>query len=141
MSELMDYKLKTPRFQMLLLLTFGASALLLAAVGTYGLFAYTVARRRRELGIRIALGAASRQIVGSVLRDGLLLAGIGVAAGIVMSVALSRVMRGMVAGITTLDPLALAVSGIVLIAIALLACLGPARRAANVDPSVTLAAE
>ncbi|HTJ24097.1 MAG TPA: ABC transporter permease [Gemmatimonadaceae bacterium] len=141
MSELMDYKLKTPRFQMLLLLTFGASALLLAAVGTYGLFAYTVARRRRELGIRIALGAASRQIVGSVLRDGLVLACIGVASGIVMSVALSRVMRGMVAGITTVDPVALAVSGIVLVAIALLACLGPARRAASVDPAVTLAAE
>lgn len=141
MSEMMDRQLKTPRFQMLLLLTFGASALLLAAVGTYGLFAYTVARRRRELGIRIALGAGSRQILGAVLRDGLVLAGIGVAVGIVMSVALSRMMRGMVAGITTLDPLALGMSGIVLVAIALLACLGPARRAASVDPAVTLAAE
>lgn len=141
MSELMDRELKTPRFQMLLLLTFGASALLLAAVGTYGLFAYMVARRRRELGIRIALGAGGRQIVGAVMRDGLILAAIGVAAGIAASVALSRVMRGMVAGITTLDPIALVGSALVLVAIALLACLGPARRAANVDPAVTLAAE
>lgn len=141
MSDLMSDRLKSPRFQMLLLLTFGASALALAAVGTYGLFAYMIARRRRELGIRIALGAGSRQIVGSVLRDGLVLAGGGVLAGVMASIGLSRLMRGMVAGITTLDPVALAVSGIVLVAIALLACLGPARRAASVDPAVTLAAE
>ena len=141
MSELMDQELKTPRFQMLLLLTFGASALLLAAVGTYGLFAYMVARRRRELGIRIALGAGGRQIVGAVLRDGLVLALLGVGAGTIASIALSRVMRGMVAGITTVDPAALAVSALVLVAVAVLACLAPARRAANVDPAVTLAAE
>jgi putative ABC transport system permease protein len=141
MSEMMGRELKTPRFQMLLLLTFGASALLLAAVGTYGLFAYMVARRRRELGIRIALGAGSRQILAAVLRDGLLLAGAGVAAGIAASVALSRVMRGMVAGITTLDPASLLASAVVLLAIALLACLGPARRASKVDPAVTLVAE
>ena len=141
MPETMARRLKTPRFQMLLLLTFGVSAILLAAVGTYGLFAYTIARRRREIGIRIALGAGSRQILGAVLRDGLLLAGLGVVAGIAASVALSRVMRGMVAGITTLDPTALAASAIVLLAIALLACLGPARRASRVDPAVTLVAE
>ena len=141
MPELMDRQLKTPRFQMLLLLTFGASALLLAAVGTYGLFAYMIARRRREIGIRLALGAGGWQILRAVLRDGLVLAAIGVAAGIAASVALSRVMRGMVAGITTLDPLALVASAFVLLVIALLACLGPARRAAGVDPAVTLAAE
>ena len=141
MSELMDRELKTPRFQMLLLLTFGASALLLAAVGTYGMFAYMIARRRRELGIRIALGAGPRQIVGAVLRDAMVLASLGVAAGIAASIALSRLMRGMVAGITTFDPASLAASVLVLTAIALLACLGPARRATKVDPAVTLAAE
>jgi putative ABC transport system permease protein len=141
MPELMDLQLKTPRFQMLLLLTFGASALLLAAVGTYGLFAYMVARRRRELGIRIALGAGARQIVRAVLREGIVLAAIGVTAGIGASIALSRVMRGMVAGITTLDPVALMASALVLLAVALLACLGPARRASKVDPAVTLVAE
>lgn len=141
MPELMAQNLKTPRFQMLLLVTFGAAALLLAAVGTYGLFAYMVARRRREIGIRLALGADARQIVATVLRDGLTLAGVGIVAGFAASIALSRVMRGMVAGITTLDPTALVASAIVLMLVALLACLGPARRASRVDPAVTLAAE
>ena len=141
MPELMVTRLKTPRFDMTLLLTFAVAALALAAIGTYGLFAYHVARRTREIGIRIALGAAPRQILGGVVRDGLVLGLLGIGLGIAASIALSRVMRGLVAGISTVDPVALGASALVLITIAVAACLVPARRASAVDPAVTLAAE
>ena len=141
MPELMTTRLKTPRFDMTLLLTFAAAALALAAIGTYGLFAYHIARRTREIGIRIALGAAPRMILGAVVRDGLMLGLWGIAFGVAASVTLSRVVRGLVAGISTIDPLALGGSALVLIVISVAACLLPARRAAGVDPAVTLVAE
>ena len=141
MRELMATRLKTPRFDMSLLLTFAAAALALAAIGTYGLFAYHISRRTREIGIRIALGAAPRRILGAVVRDGLMLGVLGLAFGVAASLALSRVVRGLVAGISTIDPLALGGSALVLMVITLVACLLPARRAAAVDPAVTLVAE
>jgi putative ABC transport system permease protein len=141
MPEVVARKLKTPRFDMILLVTFGIAALVLAAIGTYGLFAYMVSRRTRELGIRLALGAARAQIVKSVVHDGLVLAVAGVFVGIVASLALARVMHGMVFGVSTSDPLTLAGAAAVLVLIAVAACLVPARRAAAVDPVITLAAE
>ena len=134
-------RLKTPRFDMAVLLTFAVAALVLAAIGTYGLFAYHIARRTREIGIRIALGAAPRTILGAVVRDGLMLGLLGIGFGVAASLMLSRVVRGLVAGISTIDPIALGASALVLILIALAACLAPARRASSVDPAVTLAAE
>jgi len=141
MPELMMTRLKTPRFDMAVLLTFAVAALVLAAIGTYGLFAYHIARRTREIGIRIALGAAPRTILGAVVRDGLMLGLLGIGFGVAASLMLSRVVRGLVAGISTIDPIALGASALVLILIALAACLAPARRASSVDPAVTLAAE
>jgi putative ABC transport system permease protein len=126
---------------MTLIVAFGAAALVLAAIGIYGLFAYLISRRTRELGIRLALGAAERQILGAVLRDGLMLATAGVVTGTVASLVLVRSMRGMVFGVSTFDPLTLIASAALLVAIAVGACLVPARRAAKVDPVVTLAAE
>ncbi|HVE36133.1 MAG TPA: FtsX-like permease family protein, partial [Gemmatimonadaceae bacterium] len=102
---------------------------------------YHIARRTREIGIRIALGAAPRTIVGSVVRDGLTLGLFGIVFGVAASVLLSRVVRGLVAGISTIDPIALGASALELLVIALAACLAPARRASSVDPVVTLAAE
>jgi ABC-type transport system, involved in lipoprotein release, permease component len=141
MPELVALRLRTPRFDMVLLAVFGGAALLLAAIGTYGLFAYMVSRRTREIGIRLALGAGQRQIVASVVRDGLMLAVGGVVGGTFASILLVRGLSGMLAGVSALDPLALAGSATLLIAIAVLACLVPARRAGRVDPVVTLAAE
>jgi putative ABC transport system permease protein len=141
MPELVARRLKTPRFDMMLIVAFGAAALVLAAIGIYGLFAYMISRRTRELGIRLALGAAERQILGAVLRDGLMLATAGVVTGTVASLVLVRSMRGMVFGVSTFDPLTLIASAAVLVAIAVGACLVPARRAAKVDPVVALAAE
>ena len=141
MPELVARRLRTPRFNMVLLVVFGAAALLLAAIGTYGLFAYMISRRTREIGIRLALGAGRHQIVAAVVRDGLMLAVAGVVAGTIASVVLVRGMSGMLAGVSAFDPLALAGSAILLIAIAVIACLVPARRAGRVDPVITLAAE
>jgi ABC-type antimicrobial peptide transport system permease subunit len=141
MPELMALRLKTPRFDMMLIVAFGAAALALAAIGTYGLFAYIISRRTRELGIRLALGAEQRQIVRAVLRDGLVLAIAGVVTGTVASLVLVRSMRGMVFGVSTFDPLTVLGSAVLLVAIAVGACVMPARRAARVDPVVTLAAE
>ena len=141
MPELMTERLKTPRFDTTLLLTFAVAALALAAIGTYGLFAYHVARRTREIGIRIALGAAPRNIVGGVVRDGATLGLLGIGFGVAASMLLSRAMRGLVFGISTIDPISLGGSALVLIGIAIATCLLPARRAASVDPAVTLVAE
>lgn len=141
MSDLVSAELRAPRFQMLLLVAFSVVALLLAAVGTYGLFAYRVSRRTREIGIRLALGAQGRQVVGSVLRDGLFLGGTGIMVGVVAAAAAGRAMRGVVAGVSAFDPLTMVTSGGVLIIVTVAACLIPARRAAAVDPAITLTAE
>jgi putative ABC transport system permease protein len=141
MPELISAELTSPRFDMLLLVTFAIAALALSAVGTYGLFAYVVSRRTRELGIRLALGAAPKQIVSAVLRDGLGLAGVGIAIGAVGSVLATRVLRGLVPGVSAMDPITIALGACLLLVVAAAACFAPARRAGAVDPVVTLTAE
>jgi putative ABC transport system permease protein len=141
MPELISEELTTPRFDMLLLVAFAMAALVLSAVGTYGLFAYVVSRRTRELGIRLALGAAPKRVVSAVLRDGLGLAGVGIAIGVLGSVLASRVLRGAVAGVSAIDPITVALSAFVLLVVAAAACAAPARRAGAVDPVITLSAE
>jgi predicted permease len=141
MPDLVAIALRAPRFQMLLLAAFSLTALLLAAVGTYGLFAYRVSRRTREIGIRLALGAQARQIVASVLRDGLRIAGAGIAIGVVAGLLAGRAMRGLVVGVSEFDLATMVASCGVLVAVTVAACLIPARSAARVDPVVTLTVE
>jgi ABC-type antimicrobial peptide transport system permease subunit len=141
MNELVQRELRAPRFQMLLLFAFGGAALALAAIGTYGLFAYMISRRRRELGIRIALGAERFQIVGAVLRDALRLAGLGVLVGAAGSAVLVRALHSMIVGVSPFDPVSMAGSVVLLVIVAVAACLGPARRASAVDPALTLSTE
>jgi putative ABC transport system permease protein len=141
MPQLMRRELRTPRFQALLLLTFSAAALALAAIGTYGLFAYAVTRRTRELGIRIALGAAPRQILVAVIGDAFKLASLGVVVGTGCALVLVRAASGMIVGVSPFDPVSIAGSALLLLAVAAVASLGPARRASSVDPAVTLSAE
>ena len=117
---------------------FGTAALLLTVVGLYALLAYYVAERTREIGIRMALGAAHDQVVGMVLREGMLLVAIGSAVGIVVSVASARALSHQIPGLGTIDPLALAAAVFLLSAAAFLASLLPARRASRVDPMVAL---
>ena len=141
MPDLVAANLRAPRFQMLLFVTFSVAALLLAAIGTYGVFAYRVSRRTREIGIRMALGAQKGQVVASVLRDGLVLAAAGIAIGVPAAFLAGRAMRGMAVGVSAFDPLTIVTSCGALIAVTIAACLGPARRAAAIDPAVTLTAE
>jgi ABC-type antimicrobial peptide transport system permease subunit len=137
----MARELKKPRFNMIVLITFGATAMALAAIGTYGLLAYLVSERRRELAIRVALGAQRRTIAGHVLRYGLVLAGAGVAIGIAASLAVGRLMATAVVGVTPRDPATIAAAAAVMLAVAAAACLIPARRASRADPAVVLSAD
>ena len=138
LRDWLSTELARPRFSALLLGTFGALALLLSAIGTYGLIAYTVAQQRKEIGVRMALGAQRKTIVGEVLKRGLSLAAIGVALGVGGSIALTGLLSNQLAGVTATDPLTFGVSIGLLLAAAALACVVPARRASRVDPMETL---
>src|SRR5271157_4268517 len=141
MEQIISGSLAERRFTMLVLIIFAATALVLAADGIYGVMSYAVTRRTHELGIRVALGSSRREIVGLVLRQGMRLAGIGLAGGLVAAVALTRFMAGLLYGVRPADPATLAAVTLLLGGIALLACYIPARRAAAVDAVVALRCE
>jgi predicted permease len=141
MEQVISGSLAERRFTMLVLIIFAATALLLAAVGIYGVMSYAVTRRIHELGIRAALGASRQQIVGLVLRQGMLPAAIGMAAGLIAALALTRFMAALLYGVRPADPVTLVAVTLLLGAIALLACYFPARRATAVDPLVALRCE
>ena len=141
MQQIISDSLAERRFTLLVLTIFAATALLLAAVGIYGVMSYAVTRRTHELGIRAALGSSRREIVWLVLRQGMRLAGIGMTAGLLAAAALTRFMAGMLYGVRPADPATLAAVALLLGAIALLACYIPARRATAVDPVVALRCE
>ncbi|HET8697213.1 MAG TPA: ADOP family duplicated permease, partial [Gammaproteobacteria bacterium] len=130
-----------PRFRTQLLSAFAALALLLAAVGVYGLLTRAVVQRTREIGIRMALGAARGRVLGSVLRQGIALAAGGIALGLGASAYLAKLLGGMLHGVESLDAAALAVTAAVLAGATLLAAWIPARRATRVDPLVALKEE
>jgi predicted permease len=128
-------------FTLVMLGVAGAMALLLGIVGLYGVISYAVARRRREIGIRVALGAQAPDIRRLFMMRGLVVAGVGTAIGLGIAAALAPLMRSLLFGIGPLDPLTFAVTPVVLAAAAVLASYLPARRAAAVDPVETLRAE
>jgi predicted permease len=138
MDEVAAVSVASRRFQTALLGVFALVALLLAAVGIYGLISYTVGRRTHEIGIRVALGARRRDIFGLVVRQGLVLAAEGLAAGLAGAYALTRLLSGIVYGVSPTDPLTYAALSLFLLLVALLACLIPARRATKVDPMIAL---
>ena len=125
-------------FTLVMLGIAGAMALSLGIIGIYGVISYSVAQRRREIGIRLALGAQSADVVGMVLKQGAKLAFVGVCIGVVAALGLARLMASLLFGVTAHDPLTFAAVAALLIAIALLACYLPARRAMKVDPMVAL---
>ncbi len=141
MDEVIAGELATPRFHMLLLVCFAALALVLAAVGIYGVVAYSVAQRTRETGIRMALGASPAAVLGAVLREAGLLAAAGVLAGIALAAAGTRVLSALLFGVRPADPLTFAAVAALLVGVALLAAWIPARRATRVDPSIALRCE
>jgi predicted permease len=141
MEQIVSRSLAERRFTMVVLMIFGAAALLLAAVGIYGVMSYAVTRQIHEIGIRAALGATRWEIVGIVLRRGMKLAAMGMAAGLAAAFALTRLMAKLLYGVRPADPATLASVVLVLGAVALLACYIPARRATAVDPATALRCE
>jgi predicted permease len=130
-----------PRFYALLLTVFASSSLLLAAVGLYGVLAYTVARRTREIGVRVALGAEPGDVLSLVLRDGTRLLGAGLFAGLLLAASTTWLLKKLLFGVSPLDPASLAAVAALLSAVAVLASVLPARRAARLDPLVALRSE
>jgi putative ABC transport system permease protein len=137
-SQIYSASLGSRRFNLVLFAFFGIVALLLATAGVFGVMAYSVSRRTREIGVRIAVGARSSDILTMILSHGLRTIVIGIAIGLAGSLALTRTLSSLLFGITATDPLTFAAVIALLIATALLACYIPARRATKVDPMVAL---
>ena len=141
MEERAGAALARQRFATTLLGSFAGMALVLAAVGLYGVMAFSVAQRTREIGLRMALGADAPRVLRGVLGQGLALAGLGIVLGLGGALALQRVMSGMLYGVEPTDPLTLAGVSLLMAAAAVVAALLPARRATRVDPMEALRAE
>jgi putative ABC transport system permease protein len=138
MEDLLSSSISLRRFFMLLLLGFAGLALALAAVGIYGVMSYAVSQRTREIGIRLALGAEARDIFKLVIGQGMLMALLGVAIGVIAALAVTQLMSSQLFGVGANDPITFTVIALLLSLIALLACYIPARRAVKVDPMVAL---
>jgi putative ABC transport system permease protein len=141
MRDFISADLAQPRFTMLLLGSFAAAAVLLAAIGLYGVIAFGVAQRTREIGVRVALGAQHGDVLRLVMRRGMLLTGIGLAIGIASALALGRVVASLLYGVKPADPATLLAVTLFLTTVAMLATYIPARRATRADPMVALKSE
>jgi predicted permease len=141
MNQVADTSISTPRFTFVMVGLFAGLAILLAGIGAYGVIAYTVTQRTPEFGLRIALGAQRRDLLRMVLAQGARLAVPGTILGLVLSLALGRVVQSLLYGVSPADPLILTAVAVFVLVVALLASYAPARRAAQADPMMTLRAE
>jgi putative ABC transport system permease protein len=141
MSDAVTAALGGPRFAARVFGAFALVGLLLSALGLYGLLAYSVSRRTREIGVRVALGAQAADVRRLVLREGLTLTLAGIVVGLVAAWGTARLLDALLFGVTAADPLTYALGPVVLASVAIGACLLPARRATRVDPAVALRTE
>jgi putative ABC transport system permease protein len=141
MRELVEASVADRHFALVVFEVFGAAALVLAAIGLYGILSVSVTERTREIGVRTALGASSREILALVLRQGMALTGVGVALGLVLAWAASRSLAALLFDLPGLDPITYAGVVVLLLGVSAVACWGPAWRAARLDPALTLRAE
>jgi putative ABC transport system permease protein len=141
LEQVKSESMASDRLQSQLLAGFAVIALLLSAVGIYGVVAYSVVQRTQEIGIRAALGAGRASILGLILRDGMMMTGVGLALGIAAALAMTRFLNTLLVGVGAADPLTIAAVGIMLIGVTMLACYVPARRASRVDPMIALRSE
>jgi predicted permease len=137
-AQVYSASLGSRRFNLILIAFFGAVALLLAVTGVFGVMAYSVSRRTREIGVRVALGATYHNVIAMIVKQGLRPVAIGVGVGLIGSLALTRTLQSLLFGVTATDPLTFIGVILLLVAAALLACYIPARRATKVDPVVAL---
>jgi ABC-type antimicrobial peptide transport system permease subunit len=141
MNQLVDDQLARPRFYVVLLGLFAVLAVVLAAIGIYGVVAFVVSQRTREIGVRMALGASQRSVVGLMLWQGLKPAIAGMAIGLVIALAAGRVMQSLLYGVRPHDPVTFVIVSGVLLAVVALACAIPAHRASSVPPADALRGE
>jgi ABC-type antimicrobial peptide transport system permease subunit len=141
MNELADSSISTPRFTFVLVGLFAGLAIVLAAMGAYGVISYTVGQRSSEFGLRVALGAQRGDLLRMVLAQSAKLAVPGTLIGVILALSLSRVVRGLVYNVSPTDPLVITAVVLLVLFIALLASYMPARRAASIDPMSTLRTE
>ena len=138
MEQVVAASVATPRSLAWLLSGFAASGLLLAAIGVFGVLSHAVSQRTQEIGVRVAVGASPQQVLIMVLREGLAQVGMGLLLGIALAAATSRLLSGLLYGVTVATPLPYVLVSVLLVASALIACLAPARRAMRIDPAVAL---
>jgi ABC-type antimicrobial peptide transport system permease subunit len=138
MNEIIGKTLAARQFSMILLASFAGMALLLSSIGLYGVISYLVGQRTHELGVRMALGAQRRDVLLLVVNNGMRMALIGVALGLVAALLLTRLMTKLLYGVSATDPATFVVIAVLLSVVALLACYLPARKATKVDPLIAL---
>ena len=140
MDAVFDESIRRPRLLAQLLGGFAGLALLLAAIGTYGVLSYMVAERRREIGIRMALGAGQRSVLSAVMKQGLVLTGVGIVVGLAGAFALNKLIASLLFGVRPTDPITLVAVVATITLVAAVACWLPAWRASKLDPIVVLEA-
>lgn len=141
MEDRISHTVMQPRFQAVIVASFAIAALFLASIGIFGVVAHSTAQRTQEIGIRMALGANATQVIETVMLDGLRPVALGVILGLGGALALSRIFSSLLFNVAASDPSTFLLAALLLALVATVACLGPARKATRVDPTVALRAE